>query len=201
MHRVAMQVSKVMETLEGEWVVPKNAYEKKLCKALSWEVHDDRYFDAYNQESYIEIKKGQSGMHFDMVRYAEILLGHGRANTITVFFRWNKKRLKITEAYIIDTKRLIEFLHINKQFALLYLRVKARVPRGVNILASATAKDLRAISDFIVTESGEISAPRLLAPEKEGSRRARAWTQQSIQNFLKRKRRSEDKHSIQYYLF
>ena len=200
MHRVAMQISKVMETLEGEWVVPKNAYEKKLCEALSWEVHDDRYFDAYNQESYIEIKKGQSGMHFDMVRYAEILLGHGRANTITVFFRWNKKRMKITEAYIIDTERLIQFLHINKEFALMYLRVKARVPRGVNILASATAKDLRTIADFIVDGDGRISSPPP-APTEQVLKRKRAWTQQSIQTFLKRQRKSEDKHSIKYYLF
>ena len=200
MYRVAEQICKVIDTLQGDWIVPKNAYEKALCKALSWEVHDDRYFDAYNQESYIEIKKGQSGMHFDMVRYGEILLGEGRANTITVFFRWNKKKKKIFEAYIIDTKRLIEFLHIDKQFAQLYLRVKARVPRGVNILASATAKDLRAIADFIVHEDGYMTTPE--KQDKQGTRqRERAWTQQTIQSFLKRKRKSDDKNDIKYYLF
>ena len=136
MLRIAVQISEVIKTLEGDWIVPKNAYEKALCKALYWDVFDNRYYDAYNQESYIEIKKGQSGMHFDMVRYAEILLGHGKAKTVTVFFRWNKAQKKVTEAYIIDTQRLIQFLHINKEFALMYLRVKARVPRGVNILAS-----------------------------------------------------------------
>jgi hypothetical protein len=200
MYRVAEQICKVIDKLQGDWIVPKNAYEKALCKALSWEVHDDRYFDAYNQESYIEIKKGQSGMHFDMVRYGEILLGKGRANTITVFFRWNKKKKKIFEAYIINTKRLIEFLHIDKQFAQLYLRVKARVPRGVNILASATAKDLRAIADFVVHEDGKMTTPE--KQEKQGTRqRKRAWTQQTIQLFLKRKRRSDDKNDIKYYLF
>ena len=138
MLRIAVQISEAIKTLQGDWIVQKNAYEKALCNALSWDVFDNRYYDAYNQESYIEIKKGQSGMHFDMVRYAEILLGHGKAKTVTVFFRWNKAQKKITEAYIIDTVRLIQFLHINKEFALMYLRVKARVPRGVNILASAT---------------------------------------------------------------
>lgn len=201
MHRVAVQISRVIESLEGDWIVPKNAYEKALCNALSWEVHDDRYFDAFNGESYVEIKKGQSSMHFDMVRYAEILLGHGRANTITVFFRWNKKRKKIVEAYVIDTKRLIEFLHINKQFALLYLRVKARVPRGVNILASATAKDLRTISDFIVEESGGITVPPRPVDRNSKVRRERNWTQQSIQSFLRRKRQSTNRGNIKYYLF
>jgi hypothetical protein len=204
MYRVAEQICRVIDKLQGDWIVPKNAYEKALCKALSWEVHDDRYFDAYNGESYVEIKKGQAGMHFDMVRYGEILLGEGRANTITVFFRWNKKKKKIFEAYVIDTKRLIEFLHIDKQFAQLYLRVKARVPRGVNILASATAKDLRAIADFVVNEDGKMTTPERQA-EKQGTkrrkRRKRAWTQQTIQLFLERKRKSEDRGSIKYYLF
>lgn len=200
MLRIAVQISEVIKSLQGDWIVPKNAYEKALCNALSWDVFDNRYYDAYNQESYIEIKKGQSGMHFDMVRYAEILLGHGKAKTVTVFFRWNKPQKKITEAYIIDTERLIQFLHINKEFALMYLRVKARVPRGVNILASATAKDLRTIADFIVDGDGRISSPPL-APTEQVLKRKRAWTQQSIQTFLKRQRKSEDKHSIKYYLF
>ena len=200
MLRIAVQISKVISTLQGDWIVPKNAYEKALCNALSWDVFDNRYYDAYNQESYIEIKKGQSGMHFDMVRYAEILLGQGKAKTITVFFRWNKAQKKIIEAYIIDTERLIEFLHINKEFALMYLRVKARVPRGVNILASATAKDLRAIADFVVDGGGCISSPPD-APTEQATKRKRAWTQQSIQTFLKRQRKSKDKHSIKYYLF
>lgn len=200
MLRIAVQISKVISTLQGDWIVKKNAYEKALCNALSWDVFDNRYYDAYNQESYIEIKKGQSGMHFDMVRYAEILLGHGKAKTVTVFFRWNKAQKKVTEAYIIDTQRLIQFLHINKEFALMYLRVKARVPRGVNILASATAKDLRTIADFIVDGKGRISSPPL-APTEQVLKRKRTWTQESIQTFLKRKRKSQDRHSIKYYLF
>lgn len=201
MYRIALQIQKVIHTLQGDWIVPKNAYEKNLCKALDWQVFDDRYYDAYNGELYIEIKKGQGGMHFDLCRYAEILLGHGQGDTVTVFFRWNKARKKIFEAYVIDTKDLIEFLQINKDFALLYLRVKARVPRGVNILASATAKDLRELSTYIVQEDGSIvSNPR----EKKyvtQQRKKKVWTQQSIQSFLKEKRKSENKNSILFYLF
>ena len=57
--------------------------------------------------------------------------------------------MRIVEAYVIDTKALIDFLCIDKQYALLYLKVKAQVPRGVNILASATAKDLRELARFV----------------------------------------------------
>ena len=202
MHRIALQVQKVIHSLQGDWIVPKNAYEKNLCKALDWQVFDNRYYDACNGEVYIEIKKGQSSMHFDLCRYAEILLGHGQADTVTVFFRRNKARKQITDAYIIDTKHLIEFLQINKAFALLYLRVKARVPRGVNILASATAKDLRELSTYIVQENGSIVSQN--PHEKKNvtpQRKKKVWTQQSIQTFLKEKRKSENKSSILYYLF
>ena len=160
--KVANEIARVLPLLQGDHIVPKNAYEKALCKQLNWEVFDNRYYDAFNGESYIEIKKGQSGMHFDMVRYAELLLGHGPADTLTVFFRWKKKEKRITEAYVIDTKVLIEFLRIDKRYALLYLQVKAQVPRGVNILASATAKDLRMISAFRIDSSGVHSACSML---------------------------------------
>jgi len=198
--KVANEIVRVLPLLQGDHIVPKNAYEKALCKQLNWEVFDNRYYDAFNGECYIEIKKGQSGMHFDMVRYAELLLGHGPADTLTVFFRWKKKEKRITEAYVIDTKVLIKFLRIDKRYALLYLQVKAQVPRGVNILASATAKDLRMISAFRVDSSGVHKKVLPLAHLPKSLRR-RAWTQQRIQKFLEQKRRSKNKKSILYYLF
>tara|TARA_B100000902_G_scaffold370547_1_gene395758 strand:+ start:1701 stop:2312 length:612 start_codon:yes stop_codon:yes gene_type:complete len=198
--KVANEIARVLPLLQGDHIVPKNAYEKALCKQLNWEVFDNRYYDAFNGESYIEIKKGQSGMHFDMVRYAELLLGHGPPDTLTVFFRWKKKEKQITEAYVIDTKVLIEFLRIDKRYALLYLQVKAQVPRGVNILASATAKDLRMISAFRVDSSG-VHKKVLPLEHLPKSLRRRAWTQQRIQKFLEQKRRSKNKKSILYYLF
>ena len=198
--KVANEIVRVLPLLQGDHIVPKNAYEKALCKQLNWEVFDNRYYDAFNGECYIEIKKGQSGMHFDMVRYAELLLGHGPADTLTVFFRWKKKEKRITEAYVIDTKVLIKFLRIDKRYALLYLQVKAQVPRGVNILASATAKDLRMISAFRVDSSGVHNKVLPLAHLPKSLRR-RVWTQQRIQKFLEQKRRSKNKKSILYYLF
>ena len=199
--QVAEEIFLALPSLQGEEIVPKNAYEKALCEKLGWTVFDNRYYDAFNGQSFIEIKKGQAGMHFDMVRYAEVLLGHGPEDTLTVFFRWKKKEKQITEAYIIDTKELIEFLRINKQFAQLYLQVKAQVPRGVNILASATAKDLREMACFSVNREGIFERQRISNAAPRPSSTNRKWTQQSIQHFLKQKRKSEDRRSILYYLF
>ena len=199
--QVAEEIFGVLPLLQGEHIVPKNAYEKALCEQLGWQVFDNRYYDAFNGQTYIEIKKGQSGMHFDMVRYAEILLGQGPSETTTGFFRWKKKEKRITEAIVIDTTALIKFLRIDKQYALLYLNIKAQVPRGVNILASATAKDLRQIAAFRVDEMGIHAATPPPIVEPPVGRRKRQWTQKSIRLFLKRKRRSDDKKSILYYFF
>jgi len=154
MERVRDQINSVFKQLSGDFVVPKNAYEKNFCDILGWLNLNGRYYDAYNTNTYIEIKKGQGGMHFDMVRYAEIVLGTGAQNTATVFFKWNKIRKCVDEAYVIDTNDLIKFLRIDEEMAKLYLKIYNHVPRGVNILASATARDLREIATHVITKDG-----------------------------------------------
>jgi len=150
MELVRDQISQVFKQLSGDFVVPKNAYEKRFCEVLGWVPFDARYYDAFNGDAFIEIKKGQGGMHFDMVRYSEIAMKFGTQNTVTVFFKWNKKHKMVEEAMIIDTNKIIEFLKIDKTYARTYLKIYRHVPRGVNILASATAKDLRGMATYIV---------------------------------------------------
>ena len=159
MQTIRCDIERVLDQLSGDFVVPKNAYEKKFCELLGWQAFDARYYDAYNGETYIEIKKGQSSMHFDMVRYAEIVMGFGTQNTITVFFKWNKNHKRVDEAMLIDTLDLIKFLKIDKVMARMYLKIRDLVPRGVNILASATCKDLREISTHVITNVAPIYRP------------------------------------------
>lgn len=136
--------------LHGNWVSKKNSYERECCGVLGWEVHDNRYYDAYNGSSYIEIKKGQASMWFNMVRYAEVVLGIGTQDTITVHFRWSKEPLKVCEAYIIDTKRIIDFLKINRQKATEILEFNKHVPRQLCMQAAATNKDLKSLANRTV---------------------------------------------------
>lgn len=158
MESVKRQIQSIFHLLNGDFVVPKNAYEKEFCKILGWYHFDDRYYDAYNGETFIELKKGQGGMHFDMVRYSEIVMGFGKQQTVTVFFRWSKKNSRVEEAFVIDTRRIIQFLKIDRNMAKTYLKIYRHVPRGVNILASATAKDLRSMAQYIIkrTEMVEV---------------------------------------------
>jgi len=180
--KVAKEIYKVLPLLQGDHIVPKNAYEKALCNQLGWTVYNNRYYDAFNGESYIEIKKGQNSMHFDMVRYGELFLGKGPENTLTVFFRWKKKEKRIVEAYVIKTKDLISFLRIDKNNAMIYAKVKDNVPRSVNILASATAKDLREMACFRVTKRGiEDSSNGFIFRTKNTND---SWMQTSIPHFF-----------------
>lgn len=178
--KVAKEIYNVLPLLQGDHIVPKNAYEKALCEQLGWTVYNNRYYDAFNGETYIEIKKGQNSMHFDMVRYGELLLGKGPANTLTVFFRWKKKQKRIVEAYVIKTKDLIRFLRIDKDYAMVYTKVKNKVPRSVNILASATAKDMREMASFLVTKRGveDVESGHIVQNKNH------SWMQTSIPHFF-----------------
>jgi hypothetical protein len=150
--RVRDKIAKSIHLLEGKFIIPKNSYEGGICNAIGWELFDSRYFDAYctGSDTFIELKKGQGSMHFDMIRYSEIVLGFGKQNTVTVFLKWNKKRSIVSEAYVIDTANIITFLKLDKAFAKQCLRIHRRAVRGVNMLAAATVNDLRGMASFII---------------------------------------------------
>ena len=112
MQQIRRQLEETIHEMTGEYVIKCSHYEKELCKVLNWKCVDDRYYDAFNGKSYIEIKKGQSSMWFNMVRYAEIQTKIGRQDTITLFVRYNKKKKRVTEIYIIDTKKILTFLNM-----------------------------------------------------------------------------------------
>jgi len=138
----------VLETkiseMEGDWVVPKNAYESSFCNLLGWQCVNHRYYDAITTDGLkVELKKGQGSMWYDMVRYAEIFLGVGDQETITVFLRWNKKKKKVTEIYVIDTVEILKFLKMDHQKAHTCILFKEEAYRGLNMLASMTALDMR----------------------------------------------------------
>lgn len=197
--KVAKEIYKVLPLLQGDHIVPKNAYEKALCDQLGWTVYNNRYYDAFNGESYIEIKKGQNSMHFDMVRYGELFLGEGPENTLTVFFRWKKKEKRIVEAYVIKTKDLISFLRIDKNYAMMYAKVKNKVPRSVNILASATAKDLREMACFRVTKRGIEDASNGFIFRTKNTNDP--WMQTSIQHFFPIEHKLVPPHEEQFTFY
>ena len=156
MQQIRRQLEETIHEMTGEYVIKCSHYEKELCNVLNWKCVDDRYYDAYNGESYIEIKKGQSSMWFNMVRYAEIQTKIGRQDTITLFVRYNKKKKRVTEIYIIDTKKILTFLNMVPTKAACCIILSKDSKRNLDMQAGATAKDLKTMANFVVINPLEL---------------------------------------------
>lgn len=144
-----------IDSMHGEWILPTSGYEPKFCDKLGWECTVGRYADATFDETGIEIKKGQNHMWFDLVRYAEIQLEIGLQKTITVFFRYDKKKQYVREIYVIDTNDLIKFLNLTPAISKTCLQMKETAPRQLNIQASASNLDMRKMATLIIKSKRE----------------------------------------------
>jgi len=57
MERIRNRIASKLDSFTGDFVVPKNAYERRFCDLLGWETFDGRYYDAFDGETFIEIKR------------------------------------------------------------------------------------------------------------------------------------------------
>jgi len=136
--------------LNGKHFLKKNSnYETELCQILGFEEKQNRYYDAVWNEIKIEIKKGRS-IWLDLLRYGEILLGEGDEDTITLFFISNKERNKVDKILIVETKKIIEKLALDKKYSEMLKSLKNQLPRSFNAQASLTIKDIEKISNEII---------------------------------------------------
>lgn len=153
MDSIIQTLEKRISAMEGNWILPKNNYEKDFSTLLKWEDKKGRYADATNGITDIEYKKGQGAMWFDMVRYAEIYKGIGTQNTVTLFFRYDKKEKYVRDICVIDTKKLLHFMKMTDELADFCIQLHKNAPRGINMQMSATYKDMKAMSYHIVSKT------------------------------------------------
>ena len=133
----------------GDFVLKRNSYEQDVVSRFrgNWSVVNSRYFDCvYNNTVFVELKKGQSAMWFDMVRYAEIELGQGVKNTWTMFLLYDKTRKNIKEIYIFPTSALMDKLNMTHELARMCVEMNKNAPRGCNIQFALSKKDMRDIA-------------------------------------------------------
>ena len=146
-----------IENLKGSFVSKNSGYDNDICNKLpGFTENTKRYWDAYwkTEEIYIEFKKGKS-IWLDLVRYSEILLEineEAKIKTFTLFFIPNKERTEIVEIIGLSTTKLIEKLNLNKDDVEKLLNLNKSLPRSFNAQASLTIKDIKIISDFIITK-------------------------------------------------
>jgi len=142
--------------LNGNFVSKNSGYDGDICKLINgFEEAATRYWDCFWREEllHIEFKKGRS-IWLDLVRYSEIILEKNEeagVQTFTLFFIPDNERTKIIEIIGLETKKLIEKINLDKNDAIQLLDLNKTVPRSFNAQASLTVKDIKNISDFIVS--------------------------------------------------
>jgi hypothetical protein len=141
--------------LTGSWISKNSGYEKEACINLGFNCETKRYWDCEYNGLYIEIKKGTS-IWLDEVRYSEILMcatidnEECKKETITIFLIPSKDKNTIEKIYIIDTKKLIQFMKIDIEWVKRLLYRHKETTRSLNCQQSMTIKDLRLIADYTI---------------------------------------------------
>ena len=155
MEQLYNHLKKCIKELKGDWISKSSAYESEACINLGFECQKKRYWDSTYNGLFIEIKKGKS-IWLDEVRYCEIFMSDKINNedckqeTITIFLIPNKNKNKIENIIIIDTKKLINFLQINREWAETLLSRHKNTTRSLNCQQSMTLKDVKSIADYII---------------------------------------------------
>tara|TARA_B100000900_G_scaffold1707_1_gene1499 strand:- start:2544 stop:3041 length:498 start_codon:yes stop_codon:yes gene_type:complete len=154
MEYLAEHLESKIGQLNGSWISKNSSYEDNACIQLDFECQKKRYWDCLYKDTYIEIKKGKS-IWLDEVRYCEILLSDTIQNNddckqdiITIFIVPTKDKQNIQKIYIIDTKKIIEYLRLTREWATCLLSRVQNINRSLNCQQSMTLTDLKKIADY-----------------------------------------------------
>ena len=141
--------------LEGGWISKNSGYEKEACINLGFNCEKKRYWDSEYNGLYIEIKKGKS-IWLDEVRYCEIFMSDKIDNeeckkeTIALFLIPSKDKKRIENIILIDTRKIIQYLNINTEWAKILLNRKNEIVGSLNCQQSMTIKNLKSLADYII---------------------------------------------------
>ncbi len=138
--------------LSGDWVKQNSNYEREACQLLGFNHEENRYWDCEYNGNYIELKKGRS-IWLDEVRYSEIVLRDNpdsKEETITMFLIPSKNKERIERIFLVDTKRIIQFMKINKDWASQICSRKKAINRSLNCQQSMTLRDVESIANDII---------------------------------------------------
>ena len=144
-----------VKRLSGEWIKRNSNYEHDACLDLGFKSETKRYWDCEFNGTYIEIKKGKS-IWLDEVRYSEIFLSDEmdnpdcRIDTITMFLIPSKCKEFIEKILLVDTKRIISFMKIDREWGSNLLERRKKTTRSLNCQQSMTVRDVESIANHII---------------------------------------------------
>ena len=70
--------------------------------------------------------------------------------------KYNKKKKRVTEIYIIDTKKILSFLNMVPTKAACCIILSKDSKRNLDMQAGATAKDLKTMANYVVMNPMEL---------------------------------------------
>ena len=73
-----------------------------------------------------------------------------KKETITMFLIPSKDKEIIENIILVDTRKIIQFLNINPEWAERLLNRKKETVRSLNCQQSMTIKDLKSFADYII---------------------------------------------------
>ena len=153
MERLNEYLKEKINHLNGAWISKNSGYEKEACAELGFNCERKRYWDCEYDGLLIEMKKGKS-IWLDEVRYCELFMRDITINeectlpTITMFIIPSKDKTKIENIILVDTRKIIQCMNIDKEWAERLLRRTKEITRTLNCQQSMTLKDIKLIADY-----------------------------------------------------
>lgn len=140
-----------------------SSYEKSLCEELGLELELNkqnlRYRDSFltldNEKHGIEIKKAKDGMHFDCIRYAEMVkfnIVHENSITLVLFYNSD---FEIIEIILIKTLDLVFKLFENTPFNVIDFYVEQyKKDKNSTFLRKLSKKELKNLAHYVIDKNG-----------------------------------------------
>jgi|TARA_B100001105_G_C22085618_1_gene312752 hypothetical protein len=152
MKSLELLLEKNKTKLSGDWVSSNTNYEEDFCKILGMNVDTKRYWDAKWEDTFIELKKGDSRW-LDLVRFGEIFFKvdeDASQKTITLFLIPDRDKNIIKEIICVDTDRILKYYNLTKEEYRVLINIKNKIPGSLNTQASLGITDLRQMANFII---------------------------------------------------
>ncbi|MBI2041268.1 MAG: hypothetical protein HYT16_04165 [DPANN group archaeon] len=130
----------------------KNGYEKYVADKIGAKLDKQQHYDCiWKDRLFLELKKGKNHVWLDLCRYVENL--EKLNNNFTMFLFYNKDKGKMTNIFVVNTKRLIEYLNLSR-WKVMLVELKSKSPHeSMNAQVRLTKKDLAGLREFEISNA------------------------------------------------
>ncbi len=143
--KINKDISTSLHKLVGKWVLKRSSYEQEFCNILGYSCVDHKDYDCISSDgTQIEIKKAQSGVWLDLLRYKHKV----DPDNLTLILFYKRSREQIDDYLLIKTSDLTDYIF--KDFTPEYMNLLSDIPnlapRQANLQVNLTRRDLKALA-------------------------------------------------------